>query len=375
MKGITYVATLALLLTIGSAAKANICTDIQVHGGDGNGIVDNSTPLNNALAALGTYGGCISFPAGNYYFSSNVSYSLGPNQTVQLVGSGPQATTLNGQGIELTGANNANNSVLISNMTISTSSSGTGNAILLQPIAGQVWWPTQEVLIEDVVISASGSGSWQTGLQMQGLSNAHVNRTHFLNTVTGTYIWSESTPIADFDITNCLFGSTLGSSTGLSFGNNIASVNILDNYFTGPSTGVFHNGTTSANINIASNEFSDSTAAINMPYTQHLSIVGNNFGGASSNSNMINLSQVTDFVVSGNQFLGSSVAGQIGLYVSSSTYGTVVSNLFSQLGTGIDLSTGAQYIDVQSNVYANVTTQVVPGSLNTIGGGHNFDLD
>src|SRR6185437_3836027 len=110
------VLTMASVLVVSHAASANdVCRDIQTFGGKGDGVADNANALTRAYSAMSNVGGCISFPSGNYYFGSHVSYTLGANQGVELVGSGPRSTVLTGTGLEFI-FTSANNSVTIRDM-------------------------------------------------------------------------------------------------------------------------------------------------------------------------------------------------------------------------------------------------------------------
>lgn len=383
MKGIIFFGLLTTLLTFTSTAKASTCTDIQVHGGDGNGIVDNSSALTSALAALGADGGCISFPAGTYYFSTLVSYSLGSSQAVQLVGSGPQGTTLNGQGLAFT-LTTTNNSLQVRNMTISTGVPAANSAVAMSGGLGAASSPS---LIEDVVISATGTGSWPVGLQIQGNWNVRVNRTQFFATSVGAELTPDSNHAGAVSgqtgFTNCQFESNVSGNTGLLIGFGAELINVDHCYFSGPSTGILFNPnasagyTGSASIDITSNTFNNFSTAVNANSTQWLNIIGNSFIGGTMATHggaipLVSLGNVNDFVIQSNQFIGigTGSGGPLGLKVGNSLYGGIGFNFFANMSTGIKLALGAQYVNVQSNAYQNITNDVVNnGSNNQLGGG------
>jgi len=347
------------------------CVSIQSYGGDANGTVDNVTPLTDALAALGTTGGCISFPPGSYYFSTNVSYTVGTNQGVQLVGSGSQSTILNGKGLSFA-YTGANSSVSVRNLTLSTSSnSGNLVGLALAPSAGwPSWWPKAPSLIEDVIISATGAGNWTQGMSLQGLSNIRVIRTHIQNATTGTYVNGGSN-VGNIQFQNCQYGQ---ATTGLEIADYVANITV-DTCGFGTDTGILVNSTNSAlgTLLVITSAFVNTTACINMTPAVtwgKVNLVNNVFGGEVSGS-QVNLSKTQWLVITNNQFGAPDIG--TGLTITESSNGIVSGNSFAHLVNGINLTASASGINVQSNVYDTVTTPVSnAGTGNTVGGASSF---
>src|SRR5208282_4846193 len=79
----------------GTGAWNSQCLNIQAFGGVGNNSTDNTTPMNNALVALTSIGGCIYFPSGVYKFVSAITYSFTASPaSVTIFGDGAGNTTL-----------------------------------------------------------------------------------------------------------------------------------------------------------------------------------------------------------------------------------------------------------------------------------------
>lgn len=369
---------LALLWTFTGNAKAETCTDIQTYGGNGNGIVDNSNALNSALAALGTSGGCISFPAGNYYFSAGVTYNLGLNQGVQLIGSGPHATALNFGfgGIEglAFGFSSANNSLQVRSMTISTLDENPV-ALSIAPSSGWPVWSNVPSLIEDVILTGPTAG-WVTGLQISGLSNISISRTQFLNTWNAIYVQSNN-DVANLDIKDCLFAGAPaielsgGHPGGIETLGNIQNLSVEQSYFTDPnmlaiSMGVNVSAVTT--MSITSNNFS---GPVNLSDVNSLILSDNTFAGPPGNGNIVSIASSEYMTITNNHLIGADGLAN-GLYLGSSSYGVIAGNVFDNLHLGWILDSNTTGINVQSNAYYGGTVGQNYGTGNTIGGSSQF---
>src|SRR6266436_2064464 len=116
--------------------QQNPVVTIAAFGGKCDNIVDNTTPLNNALASLTGTGGNVLFPPGKCRFNSGITFNYPAGIfSVGLFGSGQDATILtwpNASGGITFNYNGTASSSHIRDLSFTTGTTTGGNAINLQ---------------------------------------------------------------------------------------------------------------------------------------------------------------------------------------------------------------------------------------------------
>ena len=90
----TNTANIATVTTTANAAvpKDRLVVNVKDHGAAGDGVTDDASSISAALTVLGSAGGVLYFPPGNYLVNSNPSLSIANPVTIQ--GAGPGASSI-----------------------------------------------------------------------------------------------------------------------------------------------------------------------------------------------------------------------------------------------------------------------------------------
>lgn len=369
------------------------CVSITSYNGNGN----NSSALAAAFAALPTYGGCISFPAGKYQFNTSVSLSLvGSISSLTLVGAGADSTILyfpSTSGITVN-TNSDTQSVHVRDVTFSTGTAGGQTALTVtnaQPQVGALYGSD----IFRTTFRGDDGGAlneyWGTGVDILGQSNVNFDSVNFFGNGTGTGgvgislsgnknakgVWYYGLV---YNIAKCGF---LWTNVGIEIVTYVQGVAVTQSNFTnGVNSGIW--------------------AQPNGYGLNELAVTGGNqfaVGGPNDTSpgNDIIIQQpINNLIVSGNLFFvppggsgifldstpatggygsitnnifesGQGGIGPYGIYVETSNPNTVVTgNVFEDLTTGIDL-VGTSGWNVQANTYLAVGTHVAAIGSNSVG--------
>src|SRR5258706_1022620 len=174
----------------------DIFLNIEDFGGKGDGSTDNSPLLASALAALGTKGGTIYFPAASsrYLFNSGVSFNLPSGVfSVSIVGAGQDSTELywpNASGGITFNFNGISSSAHVRDLTLTTGTTTGGDAIKLA-LSSSVANPALTALSDITRVTMRGSDGYaQTNYWTNCVNVANVSNINF----DGVGIYGASTP-------------------------------------------------------------------------------------------------------------------------------------------------------------------------------------
>jgi len=365
------------------------CISITSYGGSGNGTTNNSPALSSAFAALPAGGGCISFPAGSFLFSTPVSLSYpagGGVYSLTLLGSGQDSTTLswaasNGITINTTASRQT---IHVRDMTFGTSSAGNYTALQINNSLPMGIVTASD--ISHVYFRGNDGGQeteyWGIGINDVGLPDMYFDTDTFVGpsgvpgggiaiSLNGNSNVSPNYAVI-FDISKCGFFQV---HTGLQIGNWIQGVAVTQSNFTGGTNGIVVEPLTDGANSLSElaitggnqfNTFGDQIS-IQQP-TQNVVLNGNllfiqkGFSGVA-------------FVATGTSFQNTFVnnvfqglpGGGTGIYVGAhSTASVVTGNVFDSLDIGVQLQYASGWT-VDSNNYTGVTVSVANPTGNSVG--------
>lgn len=362
------------------------CLNIVSFGGVGNGTTNNSAAWAAAKAALPSGGGCIFFPTGKFLFSSSINYSLSSSTaSLRVVGNGENATILyfsGTDGLSVT-YNNYMQSVHIEDLSITTGTAGLHNGLTLAQGNSTCLGTFAQSSIVNVLfrgddnLGGGGPFYWNVAYIVYNLSAVNV---------ISAVVYGDG---ADHGIGGYYYGSGVGPCFAI-YGNVTSS--IFNNLSVGILYGQYFQGLTvsqtnfqdafaiSANpgeggflaqMNLIGNQLSGDLNAVDIETAiDHIEIIGNVILTTAGNSGIFMTQNGGGGIVS-NIIYGA--ANSFGVYVQNSNGNglTITSNQFQTLRYGVYLDTTTSKVNVQSNSYVGVTTQVLnnAGTANTVGGG------
>jgi hypothetical protein len=387
-----FVLLVGCVVLVGIPARAqNLCTPIQTYGGVGDGVTDNATPLSNALAALGSTGGCVAFSAGRYLFNSAVTYNLPVGaSSVSIIGSGAQSTVLywpasNGLVFNYRTSVNA---VRVTDLTLSTGSAGGYAAITATQIFLLGAVPTTS--FRDLQIRGDDGGGltqyWSTGISIVGVSFVDFDRVTVFGSSSkagdGVVLMGNTSVSPNYGIVYNFRGSNfMWTNVGIQYGSYIQGVTVNQCNFTNGQVGIqsIVGGAGSlTQLAIANSQFNTyGAAAIYTDRVVGQMMISNNLFFVQPNQNGLAFNHYCYFTFTGNILQGSgSTHNNNGLVVGtndcSNQGATIVGISFSGFTTAIWLLSSSSGVNVQSNAYfpaavpGNVFNQ---GSGNIVGGG------
>jgi hypothetical protein len=362
-----------------------------------NSTSDSTAALNNALAALPAAGGTIYFPAGQFTFASEISYSISAAQSpfsLCFVGDGADASILywpSTNGILIT-AQLATHSVHFRDMTIATGQSCKYTGVQINQT--DYAYP---VLASDFFrMTFRGLSTlaeyWAAGLVINGLENVNYDTLLFFGgsgsgaglSIEDTFT-SGSPPTNNFTVVHNLSKCTFyNGQVGLVYGQYVQGVAVSQCNFTNVVIGIqVPSGATGGfQLAVVGSQFGCSQYGIDIEGNMAALSVSSSLFLTNSTSttnnpgiyinHYLNTASIID-----NQFLGASSEPPYGTGIevtsaepgSNGFYGVVSGNCFQSLAVGVDL-TGAYKWNVLGNIYEpTVTTPVIPGpaGFNSVG--------
>jgi hypothetical protein len=401
LAALASLACVAIMLS-STAASAVLprqeCLSISDYSGIGDGTTDNTTPLNTAIAALPSYGGCIAFPAGKYKFNSALSYTPSPTiYSLTLIGAGANNTTLYWPGTNgiTFNAHGYDQSIHVRDLTFSTGDT-TGSYIgltLTNSTADGINFLSDIVRTsfrgDDNGPQPSGTKYWGIGVETIGHSNINFDSDDFFGPTTpaGSGIYLSGNPSGTgnkygvvYNIAKCGFWFT---GNGIIIGDFVQGVSITQSNFTNGTTGIWLKPqvvtSTFAELAITGgNQFNTKGYQIllQQPVNQlimngNLIYVANGLAGIYFDSPSSLPPGIQNTIV--NNAIGAVPphnSNTTGILVGGANSPVVVTgNVFQYLTTGVDL-TGTSGWNVQANRYDSVTTHVAnigsPGA-NSVG--------
>lgn len=368
----------AALTTLAKSVTLNILD----FGGDSTGTSDNTSPFNNAVAALGTSGGAIYFPAGTYLFNSGITVSFPAANAVygfKIVGDGIDASTLKFHGgAGFTASYNTTNatgnqSVHFVDCTLVTDGANQGTGVTLTQNGGNNGPFTAINDFTRVAFRGSdGYGAtnyWSTCVSINGVSNIVFNGCTFCGPSTGAAgiggTGVNFTGLSNSQIATALslYGCSFNLlNIGFNYGANCQSVNV-DGCFFNSGTGINANSGLSATnqLFVRGCFFSQGTAdgnAIVLQSAINYTLISNSaFVLTGSSTGGVDFVQASGFAIVGCQFQTSITTGVIGVNVtanSSSVAGLITDNVFggfSGSSVPVAVQSGANNIIVRGNAF------------------------
>lgn len=361
------------------------CPSIVDYGGDPTGANDNSTAWTSTLAASPSGNKCVFFPAGNFKFTSPISYTMtGAVESVTVLGAGADRTVLTfgaTSGLTLNYIN-AFSSAHVRDLSITTTANGGAAGLTLHQNATSLPNPALSAIsdITGVVLrGADGyviSNFWSTGISLFGVSNVNfINDGLFGNAAfggAGTGVTIAGTSLlnpAQFNFTSCVFDWNI---VGINYGNFTQGVSVSQSNFVGGTEGIAAQvGVTNPDqLTVTGSQFNVTAVAIveavNVPNTM---IYGNQFI-VQTNGIGISLPAAGIYSIIANTFVKNGGASNVnGIVINNSTSPGVVSgNVFLNLTTAVNLQAGSTTANVQANSYVGNSNNVVnAGAGNSVG--------
>ena len=379
------------------------CVNITTFGARADSFTDNSPALVNALAALGSQGGCIEIPAGNgqYLFAANVTYTIpaGASYGLDIHGDSMDSSVLywpGGGGLTIN-QNNTNivystQSVRVHDLSITTGSVGVGNGLVINESGVHTGSFAPINAIERVAFRSNdhyvGLNYWNNAIVISnGVSNTNVVGVIIEGPPipAGTGISAFGTPTNIGVVLNVIGCTVNQMQFGFNYGSNFQGVSLVSDNLTGNINGVYTAPATTgaAQLSIVNSQFGVSssvgfgillnTAVDGLLMTNNLFVLQ----GTSGSSAAIDLISAGVFNMHGNQILNiGTQPTTTGLAVTAnptSRGGAVTGNTFYNLTNGIALQAGTNNINAgYGNTFLGNTTPVANSGTNNIVSGGNL---
>jgi hypothetical protein len=376
-----------LAASTGFVANSLPCVNIMAYGGNNGGTVSNNAALTAAVAASQNLSTnvCVFLPPGKFAFNSMWTYTIPANGSLTILGAGPDVTQLswasNG-GIYLNHTGSFS-SAHIRDMSFLAGAVLGGDAITLNQTTATLSNPANTAPSDITNVTCRGSdGYLATNVWSDCVTVKSVSNINFLNLFSsgpsiaggnGVQLISTSTaPGVAYNFENSTFN---WQNIGIYYGTYIQGVTINQCNFTGGVTGIIAPSGAVAldQLTITNSQFNTTGTSINLqvniPATQ---IIGNLIAVLNSGQSGISITQPGLYTILGNNIGGNGTSNTYGIYFtggSASSSGVITGNTLYRLNYGIYLNTGISGVNVQSNAYNAVTTDVTGGAGNTIGGG------
>lgn len=378
--------------TAGDASWRDQCLNIESFGGVGNNSTDNTTPLNNALAALTGNGGCIYFPPGKYKFNSAITYNFTSGIfSVALVGSGQDNTILTwpsasgGMTFNYAGINSSTH---FRDLSITTGTTNGGNAIALN-LSTSVANPAAFAQSDLYRVTIRGDDGysitdyWSNGVNVSNVSNINFNGLSIYgpSTPNGTGISlvglpGSSTYAVQFNVAQSVIQS-LG--TGILYGSFIQGATVDATNFTGSTNAIAAAGSetgTLAQLSVTNSQFnggsvSKANGILALTGINGLQIANNLFLVPGTSGTAISLPQSKLTTIVGNVFWGQNAATSeqgVSIANTNSLPCVIQGNIFfgfnGTTSTGLSLGASAANCAVGGNSFLTNTTNVSDSGTN-----------
>jgi hypothetical protein len=366
---------------------AGDCLNILSYGGAGNNSTDNTTALNNLLAAAPSGTACAYFPPGKYKFSANVAYSFSSaNASITIKGSGSDLTELTWNGTDGITINYAGpfNSVHVRDMTFTTSGVNAGTGLKLNQTVASYGNPANSAVSDISGVTFRGADGyaasqyWAYGVDVYNVSNINFINDAFAGEAgsygtAGVGVNLHGTSAVGPIVSN--FTDTLFQwlYAGIIYGANTQGVSVAQSNFTGDAYGIYApaNGQVVDQLTVTSSEFNCSLEGIYTLTAISNTIIENSYFIVPKNAVGIDLSSAYSYSIVGNTFeINSGATNTVGLAINTTNGpgGVISGNVFSGLTTGVYLQSASTNANLQGNQYASNTNNFVnSGSNNKIG--------
>jgi hypothetical protein len=394
--GARYLVQIAVAMTVtGSrmtyADAASQIFDVAInYGARGDGVTDDTSAFQSALnaAVAASPGGSVHIPCGTYKITAALTAPVGAGKALTIRGEGQECAKVvfpNASGITITYGNQFS-STTISNFSIITATGNVNTCGLILQYQSANSNPALSAVSSISNMTIRGDDSygakthfWGYGVLVINVSNINFNGLTYVgsNNYLGNGVDLQGLPAlssngVQYNFNSCTFGS---ANAGIVYSSWIQGVTVAQSNFTGGTYGVYVPSGSSGPLmllQVSNNQFNvangvyEGSAVVATMISNNLFILGTNATGAYITS--------SGFSVTGNQFnAASSPANNYGTFVSGLTgsgFGVISANGYQFLSVGVQLASGSNRVNLQSNAYLNNTTPYANnGSGNTIGFG------
>lgn len=347
------------------------CTPAASVGFVNDGVTDNLAAWNAWVAGIGSNSACLQFKPGTAYkFTGQAAATLSASQTIQLVGSGQDATEIwfsAGNGFNITmntgtpiGFINSS-SITIADMAVTTSQAGGVNGITINGATSNGYIPRQTNISRVALRGHTTTAWWATNIALTDLSDVFISQVGIYglnNTNTngtgisyvGTGAGTTPTLINVNDLTGFFLNVGI-SASGSWQGLNASKINLVD-----VTTGVSCTATSlQPECNVFGSQFNTARHGIVYSNIQTSSIIGNLFYQGTY-TGLVN----GDAIIQQTTGSGNVISNNI---FSAFTLGGATPNCIDIAGGGSPVNTSS----IVGNTFAGCTTNIVAGtSTNTM---------
>lgn len=364
------------------------CKNILSYGGAGNNSTDNTTPLNNLLAAASNGPVCAYFPPGKYKFSANVAYTLAnANASITIKGDGADLTELTWSGTDGITVNYVSpfNSVHVRDMTFTTSGVNGGTALKLNQTYASYGNTANSAPSDIIGVTFRGADGyaaaqyWAYGIDVFNVSNINFINDSFTGGAGGyatagvgvNLHGTSAVPPVVFNFTDTLFQWL---QTGIIYGAYVQGVTVAQSNFTGDGYGIHvpANDQIIDQLAVTSSEFNCGLQGIYVESSLSNTIIHNDYFIVPTNAVGLGMPTIYSYSIVGNTFeplMGATNTTGVAINNTIGSGGVISANVFSYLNTGVYLQSASSKANLQSNQYANNTNDYVnsAGNKNKVG--------
>lgn len=371
---------------------ASACNDIAASGGVNDGVTDNTTAFNSAVAAGPAGRKCVYFGPGKWAFTGAISYTI-PATTASLtiLGAGTDVTELSfpntASGITIT-FDGPSTSAHVRDVTLTTGQANAGTvALTYVESVTSIPNPAISALSDVTNVTFRGSDGYaMTDYWTKGISIGEVSNITFSNVqgygssaIAGYGIEIDGTSTAP-PVQFNFYGCNIDNLTyGLVLGNYSQGATVNQSNFTGDTYGIIVPGgeTGMDQLTVTGSQF-NAQYGIAIESEYHNTMIANNLFIVSNLATHYGIydSAAVLFTISGNTFQNSGAPSlnnnPIGVYLNNTAgvAGALTGNTFRYMSPAIYLGSAASGVNIQSNAYFNNNTNVSNnGTGNTVGGG------
>lgn len=364
------------------------------YGGVADGVTDNSAAIAAAIAACPVDAVSVYIPPGNWSFSTPLAHIFPANSVASfsLFGAGSDVTRLiftlqNNPGIALQ-LSSSFHSYHIRDLSVLAGTHQGSQGLYVNQTLTPITNPANSSYSDVTNVTFRGSDGyiisdgWETDVYVYQASYINFIGCKFVGPYTSTGVNLEGTSpniACVFNFIGCDFS---GTNYGLEYGAYVQGVTVSNCNFDGCQYAVWIPpgiaGCDQLSINACQfganavcGVFMQSPCEATMIYGNFFIIADN----AATHAAGITIQNSAGTSIYGNSFSPSAIPGtgnQNGIIIESylSQCGVITGNVFQQINNAINLQTGSQHFNVQSNAYLSNTNNVInSGSNNTVGGG------
>jgi len=356
--------------------------DYAATGMVGDGFTNNFTSFQSLLSSVGSNGGSISLACGNFAITGTTTLAIAAGKNVTVQGQG-LCTTLAFKGTNATAITlgDAFASIRWGHMRITTDGIGTRTGLSANmPSAAAPVFPTQHVFEglqltgDDYTLGLSETEVhyWSVGLSLTGLSNVSIDNVTSVGTNArgGTGVSLQGTgvtaPPVVFNFKNFF---AVHHNVGILYGADIQGVSVVASNFQSGNYGIntVGPGNSLSELSVVNSQFGDNTTGG--------IVVASDFGSLSVSNSLFEMGsgQIgifgtgVSFQIGGNTFVAQGAAVNIGIGIDLSSpggFGTIFSNNFTNLQSGINGADNYASVMITHNMHGGTNPYLISGGTN-----------